>query len=211
MNRWLSLCDKFDMLTRREQWLIAVSGWIALLFVGFLLVIEPQMTRLESAKNQLISVNNSVMTKANQLLVTERKLKTDPDSEIDAKIAQLKQENLVLENQLGDRVASLVAPEQMAVVMEQVLQRSKRLNLKAVESLPPVQLVGTDEHGYYIHPLRLTLRGRYFDVVAYLEQLEQLSVKYYWRSLSYKVDNYPWADIQLEVYTLGESEDFIGG
>lgn len=211
MNRWLALCDKFEILTRREQWLIAISGWVVLLFVGVLLVIEPQMKQVAAAKGQLISLNNVMVSNTNQLLVMERKLKTDPNVDIDAKIAQLEQENAALESQLGDRVASLVTPDQMAALMEQVLQRSKRLTLESVASLPPVQLIGTDEHGYYIHPIRLTLRGRYFDVVAYLDQLEQLPVKYYWRSMNYKVDNYPWADIVLEVYTLGESEYFIGG
>lgn len=34
MNGWQRLSERFDVLTRREQWMILLSGWIALLFVG---------------------------------------------------------------------------------------------------------------------------------------------------------------------------------
>lgn len=211
MNQWQTLCDKFELLTKREKWLIALSGWIGLLFVGFVAIIEPQMKAVDAAKGQLQSVKNALITNSNQLLVMQRKLKGDPDTEIDEQIILLEQENAELDAQLDGRVSSLVTPVQMSALMEKVLQHSRKLKLLSLESLPPVQLVGGEDNGYYIHPVRLSLRGRFFDLISYLEQLEALPVQYYWRSLDYKVDKYPWADIQLEVYTLGVSEDFIGG
>ena len=211
MNQWQTLCDKFELLTKREKWLIALSGWIGLLFVGFVAIIEPQMKAVDAAKGQLQSVKNALITNSNQLLVMQRKLTGDPDAEIDEQIILLEQQNAELDAQLDGRVSSLVTPVQMSALMEKVLQHSRKLKLLSLESLPPVQLVGGEDEGYFIHPVRLSLRGRYFDLISYLEQLEALPVQYYWRSLDYKVDNYPWADIQLEVYTLGVSEDFIGG
>ena len=211
MNQWQTLCDKFELLTKREKWLIALSGWIGLLFVGFVAIIEPQMKAVDAAKGQLQSVKNALITNSNQLLVMQRKLKGDPDAEIDEHIILLEQQNAELDVQLDGRVSSLVTPVQMSALMEKVLQHSRKLKLLSLESLPPVQLVGGEDDGYFIHPVRLSLRGRYFDLISYLEQLEALPVQYYWRSLDYRVDNYPWADIQLEVYTLGVSEDFIGG
>ena len=211
MNQWQTLCDKFEVLTKREKWLIALSGWIGLLFVGFVAIIEPQIKAVDAAKGQLQSVKNALVTNSNQLLVMQRKLKGDPDAEIDEQIIQLEQDNAALDEQLDGRVSSLVSPVQMSALMEKVLQHSRKLKLLSLESLPPVQLVGGEDQGYFIHPVRLSLRGRYFDLISYLEQLEALPVQYYWRSLDYRVDNYPWADIQLEVYTLGVSEDFIGG
>ena len=68
-----------------------------------------------------------------------------------------------------------------------------------------------NDQGYFIHPLRMTFEGKYFDVIRYLTQIEALPVKYYWRNLNYQVTRYPWASIELELYTLGESKDFIGG
>lgn len=211
MNGWQKLSDQFDLLTHREKWLILLSGWIALLFVGFMVFIEPQMKALTSAKRQVVSVVNEITSSSNQITLIDRKLKADPNQDVEHKIDGLEQENSALDQELQGRVASLVTPVQMSGLMEQVLQRSERLKLVSLESQSPVQLINGEDEGYYIHPVRLTLRGRYFDVVSYLSQLEALPVKYYWRSLSYQVDKYPWADIQLDVYTLGESKDFIGG
>ncbi|PSV43908.1 type 4a pilus biogenesis protein PilO [Photobacterium indicum] len=211
MNGWQQLNDRFDLLTRREQILILISGWVALLFVGFVVVIEPTMKDVTSVKRQLVSAANELVSSDNQIAVINRKLNSDPNNDVDKKIERLEQQTDSLNEQLTDRVASLVTPIQMSGLMEEVLRRTTRLKLVSLESQAPVQLINGDDEGYYIHPVQLTLRGRYFDVVNYLEQLEALPVKYYWRSFSYQVDKYPWADITLNVYTLGESKDFIGG
>jgi MSHA biogenesis protein MshJ len=211
MNGWQQLSDRFDLLTRREQILILISGWVALLFVGFVVVIEPTMKDVTSVKRQLVSAANELVSSDNQIAVINRKLNSDPNNDVDKKIERLEQQTDSLNEQLTDRVASLVTPIQMSGLMEEVLRRTTRLKLVSLESQAPVQLINGDDEGYYIHPVQLTLRGRYFDVVNYLEQLEALPVKYYWRSFSYQVDKYPWADITLNVYTLGESKDFIGG
>jgi MSHA biogenesis protein MshJ len=211
MNGWQQLSDRFDLLTRREQILILLSGWVALLFVGFVVVIEPTMKDVTSIKRQLVSAANELVSSDNQIAAINRKLNSDPNNDVDKKIERLEQQTDGLNEQLTDRVASLVTPIQMSGLMEEVLRRTTRLKLVLLESQAPIQLINGDDEGYFIHPVQLTLRGRYFDVVNYLEQLEALPVKYYWRSFSYQVDKYPWADITLNVYTLGESKDFIGG
>lgn len=42
-------------------------------------------------------------------------------------------------------------------------------------------------------------------------QLEHMPVKYYWRSFKYQVVEYPQAQLEFVVYTLGAKEEFIGG
>ncbi|KKC99977.1 type II secretion system protein GspM [Photobacterium halotolerans] len=211
MNIWSTLVTRFDALNRREQWLVAVTGWLMLVLVGYQLLLEPIQQSLISLTRQQQSVQASLIKNDGDLVRIRRQLSSDPDQVLDEKIRQLQGSNARLDHELQERVASLVTPVQMAALMEQVLQHSQRLKLVSLESLPPAQLINGEDAGYYIHPVRLTLRGRYFDLVDYLQQLEALPVKYYWRSLDYQVDKYPLSDIQLDVYTLGESKDFIGG
>ncbi|KLV06154.1 MSHA biogenesis protein MshJ [Photobacterium aquae] len=211
MNMWQQLCEKFDGLTRREQGLIALTGWVAVLFIGFVAVIEPQIQSLDHAEQRLVMLSQAVTNSDNQLLLVKRRLKQDPDQELDTRIRRLNAENAELDTQLAERVGSLVSPAEMPVLLEKVLAHSERLKLVALSSLPPEQLQSGEQGGFYIHRVKLILRGRYFDVVDYLNQLESLPVKYYWQSLDYKVNGYPWADVELVVYTLGESRDFIGG
>ncbi|PSV37593.1 MSHA biogenesis protein MshJ [Photobacterium sp. GB-27] len=211
MIKWDELSQRFSALSVREQWLIAITGWFGILFIGYMLIIEPQMVTLQTVKTALVDTKNDVITAQNQLIVANRKLQQDPDKAINQKLAQYQQEDKALQQALEAKIGSLITPVQMAGLLEQVLRHSSALKLESMTSLPSSQLVSGDQQGYFVHPIRLTFKGRYFDVVNYLNKLEALPVKYYWRSLSYQVDKYPWAKVELEVYTLGESKDFIGG
>lgn len=211
MIKWDELSQRFAALSLREQWLIAITGWFGILFIGYMLIIEPQMVTSQTVKTALVDTQNDMITAKNQLIVANRKLQQDPDKAINQKLAQYRQEDKALQQVLEAKIGSLITPVQMAGLLEQVLRHSSALKLESMTSLPSSQLVSGDQQGYFVHPIRLTFKGRYFDVVNYLNKLEALPVKYYWRSLSYQVDEYPWAKVELEVYTLGESKDFIGG
>ncbi|EAR54548.1 hypothetical MSHA biogenesis protein MshJ [Photobacterium sp. SKA34] len=211
MIKWDELSQRFAALSVREQWLIAITGWFGILFIGYMLIIEPQMVTSQTVKTALIDTQNDMITAQNQLIVANRKLQQDPDKVINQKLAQYRQEDKALQQVLEAKIGSLITPVQMAGLLEQVLRHSSALKLESMTSLPSSQLVSGDQQGYFVHPIRLTFKGRYFDVINYLNKLEALPVKYYWRSLSYQVDEYPWAKVELEVYTLGESKDFIGG
>ncbi|PQJ67990.1 type 4a pilus biogenesis protein PilO [Photobacterium angustum] len=211
MIKWDELSQRFAALSVREQWLIAITGWFGILFIGYMLIIEPQMVTSQTVKTALVDTKNDMITAQNQLIVANRKLQQDPDKAINQKLAQYRQEDKALQQVLEAKIGSLITPVQMAGLLEQVLRHSSALKLESMTSLPSSQLVSGDQQGYFVHPIRLTFKGRYFDVVNYLNKLEALPVKYYWRSLSYQVDEYPWAKVELEVYTLGESKDFIGG
>ncbi|CEO38003.1 hypothetical protein [Photobacterium kishitanii] len=208
---WIECQQRFSGLSSREQWLIAISGWVAIGFIGVLMVLEPQWLQLKSQMNNVQTTMNNTIAIRNNITVLQRQLAQDPNKDIEVKIAQLTQKNTQLVQQLQQKIGGLVTPTQMPNILEQVLRHSKELRLQSIVSLPAAQLISGEEQGYYIHPLRMTFEGKYFDVIRYLTQLEALPVNYYWRNLNYQVMQYPWAKIELELYTLGESKDFIGG
>lgn len=210
-NIWQECQQRFNTLSLREQWLIAIAGWLSIIFVGFLLVVEPQLLRIQQDTNKLVSLENNVISARNQQLQLQRQLSEDPNASIQAKIEQLQLKNQQLDQQLQQKIGGLISPIQMSGLLEQVLSYSRNLQLQSLVSLPSEQLITGEDQGYYIHPIRLNFRGKYFDVIDYLTTLEALPVNYYWRNLSYQVVEYPWANIALDVYTLGESKDFIGG
>ena len=90
---WLQCQQKFTSLSVREQWLITVSGWIAIGFVGGFMVLEPQWLQLKSQTNSVQVMNNDVVATRNKITVLQRQLAQDPNKEIEAKIAQLNKKN----------------------------------------------------------------------------------------------------------------------
>ncbi|KAE8176654.1 type II secretion system protein GspM [Photobacterium carnosum] len=211
MDLWRELNQRFLTLSRREQWLIAITGWVAIIFIGFMLVIKPQMVTSQNIKMSLLNANNDIQTVKNEIIIAKRKLAINPNKELEIKIEKYKQQNNRLAKKLETKIGSLVTPTQMTRLLEQVLRHSSALTLESMTSLPPQQLIPGNDVGYFMHPVSLTFRGSYFDVVDYLKKLETLPVKYYWLSLNYQVEKYPLANIELQVYTLGENKDFIGG
>lgn len=116
---------------------------------------------------------------------------------------------------LAAKMTSMVAPSEMPNLLESVLKQGQQLKLVSLESLPAEPIVrateSRSESEYYIHPVRMELTGSYFAIRDYLQALEALPVKYYWRHFHYRVESYPQARVILEVYTLGSREEFIGG
>jgi MSHA biogenesis protein MshJ len=62
----------------------------------------------------------------------------------------------------------------------------------------------------YRHPLRLEFEGAYFDVLAYLAELERGPWEFGWRQLNYQVREYPVAEVTLEIETLSREKSSIG-
>ncbi len=63
----------------------------------------------------------------------------------------------------------------------------------------------------YQHGLRITLTGTFFDIQAYLNTIEQLPKKFYWRIFDYQMQRYPQAEVVMEIYTLSMNKEFIRG
>lgn len=215
MQTWQVLGDKFVKLSDREKWLITLCGFVVIVMMLFVFMIEPVFqANQKTAKNITATKLASQQLEADVLLMTA-KLKKDPDQEINLKYRSLVTESQLLSEQLSEMIESLISPSEMAALLESVLEGSKELQLVSLESQraePVVQNQSNpDASAYYVHPVRLELLGNYFSIVKYLESLESLPVKYYWRSFQYNVEEYPTARLVLEVYTLGTREEFIGG
>lgn len=205
-----TLSKWFSFRSSREQWLLLFSGLAVTLGLGFLLIIEPQTNTLVQQEQALSRVDDNVSSVDTFIAEQQRVLSLDPDAEIKQTLRSLREQTTQLDTQLRQQVAGLVTSDQMADLMEQVLKHSGKLSLLSLDTLPAEQL-SQQQNSYYLHPVQMRLRGKYFDIVDYLRRLEALPAKYYWRSVNYHVTDYPWAEVDIQVYTLGESRVFIGG
>ncbi|USD65025.1 type 4a pilus biogenesis protein PilO [Vibrio sp. SCSIO 43136] len=208
------LNEKFIALSPREKWIIALGGLIAIVMLALTFFIEPALEQSQQKTNQINSLQQSITRSNNDILRITNLLRTDPDKEINIKLEQLQKQSEQLDKQFEEVVKNLITPSQMAELLEQVLISSKGLKLHSLES-QPAEPITTDKGdgyaGYYIHPVKIHLSGKYFAIQKYLATLENMPVRYFWRSFHYQVDEYPTAELTLVVYTLGTGQEFIGG
>ncbi len=64
--------------------------------------------------------------------------------------------------------------------------------------------------GLYRHVMRVELRGGYFAVRDYLNELEAAPWRFSWRSLNYHVGQFPDGVVVLEVETLSREKTWLG-
>lgn len=214
MQLWERLSDGFSALSSREKWLITLGGVVGLFFILLTLLLDPVMSSHSLLQRQIQTEQNQQQQMAAQIQQMNALLAKNPDQQTDEQLQALTEESRQLAGQMAEVVDRLTTPREMAQLLERVLENGRALKLVSLQSLPakPVR-VGQQETptSYYIHPVRIELTGKYFDIKDYLTTLEDLPVRYYWRSFSYQVETYPQARLIMEVYTLGTRQEFIGG
>jgi len=97
-------------------------------------------------------------------------------------------------------------------VLEEMLERNKRLRLVDLKTLPITDLAATQGPAgrrIFRHGVELTLDGGYLDLHAYLQALERLSTQLYWGKLEMSVAAYPVATLKLTVYTLSFNQAWL--
>ncbi len=207
------LSKKFAALSKREKVIILLSGLVSILFISFTFIIEPEMKKQKAKSNRLKNITAQVKEMREDKKLLELQLQADPDAEVEKKLLRLVDEREDVVLQLSEFVKNLTSPSEMAELLETVLNNSTALKLESLQSLHPYPVRSNDNSSihYYIHPVRLVLTGKYFDIQKYLLTLESMEVKYFWHSFHYQVVEYPKARLELVVYTLGTEQEFIGG
>ncbi|EHR6179480.1 type II secretion system protein M [Vibrio parahaemolyticus] len=212
---WSSLEERFGDMSAREKMLVALCGLVTVVMLLFTLVLEPKLNQISNNERQLSNLKQSNQKTEIDILRVKAQLKKDPNADIDLEISNLLTESQHLSMQLSQIIEHLVTPSQMSGVLERVLEQQSGIHLVSLQTLPSEPITEDKEasqySGYYVHPVRMELTGDYFSIANYLNKLESLPASYFWRSFSYKVEEYPKAKLVLEVYTLGSREEFIGG
>lgn len=220
-DKWHELKDKTAALSLRERVILMVVGLVLIFFIWaqfYYLGFEKEQKQVSTSIKQL---KQQEWAQSEQLADLMAKLAHDPNAELIKEQQRIQGELDALKDQIEIRLSHLIAPEMMADVMRQVLSDYKGLRLVNAKNLPvePLKISQstttenkTDEDNQAVifsHRFEMTLNGDYFQTLEFLQKLEQMK-GFYWTKLSYKVDQYPKAQITIELSTLSLDEDWIG-
>ena len=211
-QQWQQLSARVVAMSLRERWLILLAGAALLLMPAYSLLLEPTWLAYQSqiARSQELATTIAQLQLENQS--RQQALLLDPNQPVREQQLKLTQQLVELDAQLKDQTLDLTPAERMPGLLEQMLASSGRLRLISLTSLPPKPLLDDPEQNLlFQHGIQLRLQGSYFDIFQYLRALEGLPEHFYWRRLNYQVEQYPQASIELELYTLSSSKEFIRG
>ncbi|CAH0541585.1 type 4a pilus biogenesis protein PilO [Vibrio marisflavi] len=212
---WQSVSEKFSQMTHREKLLVGFCGLVGVSLLLFSIILEPAIELKQASDKKVLVAEKKIKSLNKDIRFAKAKLKGDPNQDINTELKRLLKQSQQLSLQLSKIIENLISPTQMAQLLEKVLRDTKGVNLVSMESLKAEPITKDKESsqytGYYLHPIRLEVTGNYFSILSYLQALEALPVKYYWRSFQYTVEEYPTARLVIQVYTLGTRQEFIGG
>lgn len=218
MQAWNQIQERYVALTIREKVLILCSGLVLFLFGGYTLLVEPSAISLKRSQQQVEKLSSDQAKLQAQLQSLNQKLVADPNQALQQEIERLTLENQRLDQSLADQTVDLIPPHKMADVLEQLLQRGRKLKLLSLSSLTPEPTLDMDESdpetsqvNLYRHGIVLKLEGRYFDILKFLGEVEDLPWRFYWQRFDYSVEQHPKAIAEIELYSLSTSKEFIGG
>jgi MSHA biogenesis protein MshJ len=226
-QQWQSYCEKFLHITPREQYLIAGSGLVAIIFILFSLFVDDkaqQITKL-TKENSAILASNKISKSSIELF--EQALKKDPNKAINEQIEQYQKKLAAVDSNLLQLTSDLINPVEMRYALMQLLKLQKGVSLQSFQVLvaQPINLADTPQKEsaiatsptsdvkeivLYRHAIKIRLQGRYFQLRDYLQQVERLKWKFFWREFNYQVKEYPTSELEIELYSLSTKKEFVG-
>lgn len=205
--KYKTLAIRVDALQLRER-LMLLIGIILLLFfmvdiMGFQPIYKQQKLLLQDIQGQ--------ETRLEVLRARSTLLYDDNSSEQPKPLEILQRELNSFSDELQLRLDSMLPPAAASNVLDQVMANEEGLTLNAVNTRQtPLTSIDSDTGRTVVvddisrYELELKLEGGYLETLQYLRALEALPWKFIWTGISFTTTEYPNANVELEIYTLGQ-------
>lgn len=215
LKAWAEVEEKFSELTMREKVLSLMSGLVAVLFGGFVWLVEPVQIEIEKLTRDVERQKSQLGQLDRQIQAVELDLKEDPDEPLIKNRERFQQQIVDIDEKLREQTVDLIPANKMPEVLEKILEQSRKLKVIRMDSIAPVQMMdinsdGGDQVNLFQHGVLLVLEGEYGHIWEYLNEIESLEWRFYWKRFDYVVEEHPTARAEIELYTLSTSRAFIG-
>lgn len=229
--------QRYSALSPREKFLLVIGAVAVVYMVLQFVLLDPVAAEVKALRDQQAAYRQDIKKLESEQLLLLQSMNKDPDAALKQQVETMQQQLQALDKELTELSVGLVPAKQLPLLLQDVLRKTGKLELRRMQTLPVTNLqlqaleagsadtdrssqdsqVGGEEDpsyltaGVYKHAVQMELAGTYFQVLAYLEALESLNWRFYWQSLNYQVEKYPRAVITLDVYTLSTEEGLFSG
>ena len=207
---------RFDVMTIRERLLVTAAALVAVLMLWVLSFMDPITSRRAALNEEMANIRAAIESG-----ISPDQLPDDPGRIASAKEKKLKIQLDEVNAKLAATSAGLIPPERMVQVIRDVLSRQRGITLVSLHNKPVTNLIDAAQSdspeappaetaGPYMHPVELVIEGAYLDVLAYLQTLEALPWRFYWKVLELRTTEYPTNRVRIELGTLSMDKEWLG-
>jgi len=205
LQPWL---ERIDNLELRERILLLAASVAVMFLLTDTLLLQPTLKAQQVARQEIIDLEvklNSLRQNAQLLSV---QMDSDPTASRRQKRDRLTTELGDLDTQITTQLGALVEPAQAAQLLEQLLGSHPGLKLATLnassEPLDDLELdQQTEAPGLARYQLDMVVKGGYLDLLNYLQSLEAMPWKFFWKQVDFQATEHPHAETRLQLYTLG--------
>ncbi|MBQ1783734.1 MAG: type II secretion system protein M [Gammaproteobacteria bacterium] len=227
---WQQAADWFSGLKLRERYLISAAVLVALLMGGFSLAVEPAFKQHQGAQAATADAGKQLAQLQQQVTDLRQRLADDPTKRLQQQQQALQAERDELDMLLARATVDLIEPERMAAALQVALAHDSGADMVSLTTLAPEPVTmfavadvqeplsadataaaAEPQPTLYRHPLQLVVRASYPQMRTLLANLEGQPWRFYWRSLDYRVEQFPHGELALELFTLSTSSDWLKG
>ena len=143
-KQWQEYSDKYLTLTTREQYLVFLSGLVAIFFIVFYVFIDTQMIENKKSAQQVMRLKSSNQSLQLSTLETQAALQRDPNEDIRKKITQYETKSIKVDEKLLTLTSDLISPIQMRYALLDLLKLEKGVSLLSFELMGAQPLLTTE-------------------------------------------------------------------
>jgi MSHA biogenesis protein MshJ len=222
-EQWRRLAARFDALLVRERILVLVGVVVGAALLYDTLALQPLEARKKRLERQIAEARHNI--KLAEAVLSGQEPVADAEAVKRAYRNALRKQVAEIDQNMQGLQRGLVPPERMGKLLEEMLARSRGLQLVTLRTLPvqrvdaaamaaggkPAAKPGAKEpeRTVFQHGFELTLQGSYADVHAYLAQLEKLPWRMFWGRISVNAEHHPRLRVTLTVLTLSLNKAWL--
>jgi MSHA biogenesis protein MshJ len=135
-QRWITLRDKIDAMSVRERVMIFCAAAGAIVFIVVSFVLTPMYVREKALRAQIIQQRNNIGGIDAEITAMVSGYAIDPDAPARARLAALNAEMDAMTLSMRAMESGLIAPQQIAPLLETMLKSNGRLHLVGLVTLP---------------------------------------------------------------------------
>ena len=206
------LLDKYRALTDRERKLFILTTHIVIAGVYMLFILGPMWTSSLTERRQANELETNVLRMEAHLERLRNSPQLDPNEPVRDDIQKISAQKQTIDERIQGLTDTLVAPENMPEIFENMMTQDKRLKLLSLKNVAG-QSVAVDAQfadvDLYRHGVEIRMQADYPSLLNYLKRLDSMNWKLYWQTLDYNIEEYPDGELLLEVFTLSTREEIL--
>jgi MSHA biogenesis protein MshJ len=222
-EQWRKLAVRFDALLVRERVLVLVGVVVGTALLFDTLVLQPLEARKKRLERQIVEARHNI--KLAEVVLSAQEPITDADAVKRAYRDALRKQLAEMDQNMQGLQRGLVPPERMGKLLEEMLSRSRGLQLVTLRTLPVRRLeapeaagagkpaakpgIKDSERTVFQHGFEITMQGSYAEVHAYLAELEKLPWRMFWGRISVDAEQHPRLRVTLTVLTLSLNKAWL--